>query len=150
MCACWSLGPAEFRSCGNGNTQTPQKGCSEAEILTATTQDSSVTFDISVVHRNEQNYCFAQRIQALTFRKSSPELMIQCNSESCESAPRFNHSRLSMAAFDFILTLNVPNVSDSGLYILTADIRDPSNNMRVCISKNFSLTVTGWTKFACC
>lgn len=136
-------GPAEFATCGFGREQTPQEGCGpEPEMLTATTEDESVTFDISVVHANSDNYCFLQRIQGLTFKKLNSDLMIRCNDMSCENASRFNQSRPQTPGFEINLTLHKPLENDSGMYMLTANIRDPSNNARKCLYKNFYLMVT--------
>ena len=144
-----SLGPAEFATCGFGREQTPQEGCGPGpEMLTATTEES-VTFDISVVHANSDNYCFLQRIQGLTFKKLNSDLMIRCNDMSCENASRFSQSRPQTPGFEINLTLHKPLKNDSGMYVLTANIRDPSNNERKCLYKNFSLMVTGGTKFSC-
>ena len=43
--------------------------------------------------------------------------------------------------FDITITLNNLTEADSGDYVAIADIRRPTNNMRVCIYKNFTLEV---------
>ena len=44
--------------------------------------------------------------------------------------------------FDIIITLNDSTESDNGNYSAVADVRSPPNRMRVCMYKNFTLTVS--------
>ena len=76
---------------------------------------------------------------------SSKTLLVKCSNASCSSLhPRLKVIR-SVGGFDITISLRNLNKSDSGNYIASADIRRPSNSMRVCISKNFSLRVIDTT-----
>ena len=74
-------------------------------------------------------------------KDASKTLLVECSNANCSSLdPRLKVIR-SVGRFDITISLHNLNKSDSGNYIASADIRRPSNMMRVCIFKNFSLNV---------
>ena len=140
---CVHTDPAVFQTCsGDGNMNIPQKGCSERESLT-TQEGQQVMFNIALTHQGPEENCHNQTIQSIEFRRDdgSSNFTIMCFSGSCnpEQSPRLNVLRTSK--FNITITLSGLMQNDSGRYTALADIRRPSNNMRVCIYKNFSLNV---------
>ena len=78
----------------------------------------------------------------MSFHKDASKiLLVVCSDANCSSLdPRLKVIR-SVGGFDITISLHNLNKSDSGNYIASADIRRPSDTMRVCIFKNFSLNV---------
>ena len=107
-----------------------------------------VEFNIALSHQGTVGNCFNQSIQTVSFHKdASKTLLVECSNTSCSSLdPRLKVIR-SVGGFDITISLRNLNKSDSGSYIASAsaDIRRPSNSMRMCISKNFSLSVIDTT-----
>ena len=124
---------------------TTEGGCIDTESLTSQ-EGQPVEFNIALEHSNAGESCHNQLIQMITFRKvNSPvSIMIECSNSSCQP---MNHPRLSVSRgstesmFNINITLNNLTLDDTGNYTAIADIRKPSNNMRVCIYKNFTLVV---------
>ena len=149
MCICVTIfvGPAQFETCpGDGNISTPQMGCSGIEELSSTV-GQSVDFNIALSHQSTVDNCFNQSIQAISLQKNGSEaLLVECSDTTCTN---FDDQRLKVtrSVDTFSITVTVYNLdkSDIGNYIATADIRRPSNNMRVYIFKNFSLDVVDAT-----
>ena len=146
VCVHTFLGPAQFSTCENG--RNPQGGCLGSDMLNPSTEDQSVTFDVSVMHRNASLYCFTQVIRVVTLEKDG-EVLVRCSVEGCMpingNGSRFNFSETMREFNTTMIMLEEPKVSDSGVYVAIADIRRPSDNVRMCIYKNFSLTVKGNT-----
>ena len=123
----------------------PQVGCSGVEKLSSTV-GQLVEFNIALSHLGTVDNCFNQSIQTVSFHKdASKTLLVECSNAGCSSLdPRLKVIR-SVGGFDITISLRNLNKSDSGNYFASADIRRPSNSMRVCISKNFSLSVIDTT-----
>ena len=140
MCICVTIfvGPAQFETCpGGGNISTPQMGCSGIEKLSSTV-GQSVDFNIALSHQSTVDNCFNQSIQAISLQKNGSEaLLVECSDTTCNN---FDNQRLkvtsSVDTFSITVTLRNLDKSDIGNYIATADIRRPSNNMRVHIFKH--------------
>lgn len=136
-CIIYLIGPAQFERCSGDNI--PQVGCSGMKELSSTAGES-VAFNVALTHQQAIDNCFNQGIQMVSFLKNgSPFVM--CSSITCEiHDPRVNVVR-SVDRFNITIVLHNLTTSDSGAYVAIADIRRPSNNMRVDTFKNFSLNV---------
>ena len=78
----------------------------------------------------------------VSFRKdASKTLLVVCSDAGCNSLDLRLKVIRSVGGFDITISLHNLDKSDSGNYIASADIRRPSNNMRLLIFKNFSLSV---------
>lgn len=134
--------PAVFQTCsGEDNTDMAQQGCPEIESLPSQQEGQTVEFNIALTHDvGPSKNCFNQSIQMVTFRKAdSLDSLVECTNTSCQVDQRVNITRMN--TFDIIITMSNLTLADSGNYVTIADIRRPTNSMRVCIYKNFSLTV---------
>ena len=135
-----------FQTCEGDNI--PQRGCSDTELLTATIGES-VDFNIVLVHGSKNESCNNQFINMISFFKisvpSSMMTLTNCSNSNCAPnnslSGRLNVSR-TQNEFDINVTLNNLTAADSGSYSAVADIRRPPNSMRVCMYKNFTLTVS--------
>ena len=117
----------------------PQQGCSGIESLTSEV-GQSVEFNIALTHEGSPENCNNQDIQGIEFRKAgSSDILAKCSNTSCTPS-ELNYSRTGNN-FDITVTLSNLTLADNGSYAAVADIRRPSNMMRVCIYKNFSLNV---------
>ena len=139
-----SVGLAQFETCSRDeNMNTPQTGCSGTEKLSSTV-GQSVEFNIALSLQGTIDNCFNQSIQALSLHKNvngSEAVLVECSNISCNfDNPRLKVTR-SVDRFSITVSLHNLDKNDSGNYIATADIRRPSNNMKVYIYKCFSLDV---------
>ena len=136
-----------FQTCSGDNI--PQKGCSDTEMLNATIGES-VGFNIVLVHDGENESCNNQFIQMISFFKIDGPLrttLTDCPSSACShNVALMNRLKVSRTQneFDIIVTLNNLTAADSGSYSAVADVRSPPNSRRVCMYKNFTLTVFPW------
>lgn len=138
------IAPAQFETCSGNNI--PQVGCSREEKL-STEVGESVAFNIALTHqRTTNNNCFNQFIQMVTFFKSENANgalteLAACSNTICVT--RDSRINVTRSVDEFGITIVLDNLSsrDSGSYVAVADIRAPTNNMRIEIFKNFSLTV---------
>ena len=105
------------------------------------TAGQSVEFNIALSHQGAIDNCFNQSIQRVSLFKNEISI-VECSNTSCTTSldPRVKVTR-SMGRFDIAIMLRDLSTNNSGTYIAYADIRRPSNLMRVCIVKNFSLNV---------
>ena len=134
-----------FETCSGDNV--PQKGCSETEELRAMIGES-VDFNIVLVHGSRNESCNNQFIQMISlFKIDGPSriTLTDCPNSDClynvSLMERLKISR-TQNEFDIIVTLNNLTAADSGSYSAVADIRRPPNSMRICMYKNFTLTVS--------
>ena len=141
---CVFIGEAKFEICsGEDNVHKPQEGCNGTENLTAN-EGGSVVFNVALTNDGNTTNCFNQSIQMVTLRRADSTVsLMECSNISCspENDPKVNASRGTPNGFDINITLYNLEMADEGMYTVTADIRRPSNMMRVCIYKNFFLTV---------
>ena len=135
-----------FQTC-EGNSNVPQRGCSETEMLNATI-GKSVAFNIVLVHDGENESCEDQFIQMISLFKtdgsSSRRTLTDCPSSACShNVALMNRLKVSRTPNEFDITVTLKNltVADSGNYSAVADVRSPPNRMRVCMYKNFTLNV---------
>ena len=135
-----------FQTCSGDNV--PQKGCSDTEQLTSTIGES-VNFNIVLVHGGINESCNNQFIQMISLFKiggpSSMTTLTDCPASNCvhnvSLVERLNVSR-TPNEYNIIVTLSNLTEADNGSYSAIADVRRPPNSMRVCMYKNFTLTVS--------
>ena len=137
------LGPAQFLTCP-GN-QIPQRGCSDVEVINEI-EGGTITFDVSVVNDPISGSCYNQSIESVAIRRmGSDDNDVLCRSSECTNmTSRFHYSRAEEdGSFVINITLSDVQSGDSGSYTAVAALREPSQNMRVCIHKNFTVNITG-------
>ena len=140
---CVFIGEAMFETCSGDHI--PQVGCNGTEMLTANV-GGQVVFNVALTNNGSAVNCFNQSIQMVTLQKAGSNTpLMECSNISCNSHgnTRVIESRGTPNGFDINITLDNLETMDTGMYTVTADIRRPSNMMRVCIYKNFSLMVEG-------
>ena len=138
------LGPAQFLTCP-GNNQISQEGCSDVEVINETA-GGTITFDVSVVNDPISGSCYNQSIDSVAIRRmGSDDNDVLCSDSECTNmTSRFHYSRAEEnGSFIINITLSDVRVSDSGNYTAVATLREPSQNGRVYIHKNFTVNITG-------
>ena len=106
-------------------------------------------FNIVLVHGGKNESCNDQFKQLISLFKidgpSSRMTLTDCPNSDCSHnvslMERLNVSR-TPNEYDIIVTLNNLTEADNGSYSAIADVRRPPNSMRVCMYKNFTLTVS--------
>ena len=139
------VGLAQFERC-SGDDIT-QVGCSGVEKLSAIA-GQSVEFNIALSHLDTVDNCFNQSIVMVSVHKIGSAIpVVECSNVSCSTSgnPRLSTTRSALNKFNITISLNNLSPRDSGNYSASADIRRPSDSMRVFIFKNFSLSVVDST-----